>query len=291
MNNVQPGILASAPPLARYLTFSLTPGADPRPALQAASAIIDGDNIVVGLGKSLALALGRTIDGLHSFPVYDGAGFGVPATPAALWCWLRGTDRGALLHRGRELERLLATAFVAEKRIDGFQYGTGRDLTGYEDGTENPQQEDAIAAAIVQREELDGSSFVAVQQWRHDLNSFESMTTQAQDNAIGRRKSDNEEIADAPLSAHIKRTAQEDFDPPAFILRRSMPWSNETAAGLMFVAFGRSIDAFEALLRRMTGAEDGVTDALFHFTQPISGAYFWCPPLREGQLDLRALGL
>lgn len=46
-----------------------------------------------------------------------------------------------------------------------------------------------------------------------------------------------------------------------------------------------------ALLRRMVGVEDGIGDALFSFTRPISGAYFWCPPLREGKLDLRALGL
>ena len=32
--------------------------------------------------------------------------------------------------------------------------------------------------------------------------------------------------------------------------------------GLVFVAFGHSFDAFEAQLRRMSGAEDGITDAL-----------------------------
>ena len=34
-----------------------------------------------------------------------------------------------------------------------------------------------------------------------------------------------------------------------------------------------------------------ITDALFGFSRPIDGAYFWCPPLRDGRLDLRALGL
>jgi putative iron-dependent peroxidase len=99
------------------------------------------------------------------------------------------------------------------------------------------------------------------------------------------------ELADAPDSSHVKRTAQESFTPEAFVLRRSMPWIEGTRAGLMFVAFGRSFDAFEAQLRRMIGAEDGICDALFRFTQPISGAYYWCPPVRNGGLDLRALGL
>jgi putative iron-dependent peroxidase len=70
-----------------------------------------------------------------------------------------------------------------------------------------------------------------------------------------------------------------------------MPWIGEGGSGLVFVAFGRSFDAFEAQMKRMTGGEDGVHDALFSFTRPVTGAYFWCPPLKEGRLDLQAVGL
>ena len=70
-----------------------------------------------------------------------------------------------------------------------------------------------------------------------------------------------------------------------------MPWSDGNAGGLNFVAFGKSFDAFEAQLKRMVGAEDGITDALFKFTRPVTGSYFWCPPMMKGRLDLRALGL
>jgi putative iron-dependent peroxidase len=72
-------------------------------------------------------------------------------------------------------------------------------------------------------------------------------------------------------------------------MRRSLPWNDATRAGLMFVAFGRSLDAFEAQLNRMVGAEDGIVDALFRFTKPVTGAYFWCPPVQRGRLDFRAL--
>ena len=172
-------------------------------------------------------------------------------------------------------------------------YSDSRDLTGYEDGTENPEDQAAVDAAILQGAGagMDGSSFVAVQQWIHDLGLFETMPQHEQDNTIGRRKIDNEELEDAPESAHVKRTAQESFPPEAWVLRRSMPWSDAEREGLVFVAFGRSFDAFEAQLKRMTGAEDGITDALFKFTRPVLGAYFWCPPVRDGHLDLRAVGL
>ncbi len=40
----------------------------------------------------------------------------------------------------------------------------------------------------------------------------------------------------------------------------------------MFVAFGRSPDAFQAQLGRMTGQEDGIVDGLFRLTRPVSGS-------------------
>ena len=176
--------------------------------------------------------------------------------------------------------------------MDGFKYDRGLDLTGYEDGTENPEGDAAREAAIVggAKAGLDGSSFVATQQWVHELDHFEAMSEDSRDYIIGRRISDNEELDDAPASAHVKRTAQESFDPEAFVVRRSMPWADAEGVGLMFVAFGRSLDAFEAQLRRMAGQEDGVVDGLFRFTRPISGSYFWCPPVANGCLDLTAIG-
>jgi putative iron-dependent peroxidase len=125
----------------------------------------------------------------------------------------------------------------------------------------------------------------------HELDRFDAMPREQQDNAIGRRRDDNEELDDAPPSAHVKRTAQESFDPEAFVLRRSMPWAEGAHAGLVFVAFGRSFDAFEAQLNRMVGAEDGIIDALFTFTRPVTGGYFWCPSMSGGRLDLSALGI
>ena len=293
MSSVQTGILASIPKLARYLAFSLKSDSELQHVLPALCEIADGENVVVGFGHSFIHRLGSNITGLRTFPPYVGAGFDVPSTPAALWYWLRGADRGELVHRGRKIQRMVSSAFRLESVIDAFQYGPSLDLTGYEDGTENPKGEKATEVAVVHGhgEGLDGSSFVAVQQWVHDLDHFESMTGEERDQTIGRRKLDNEEIEDAPLSAHVKRTAQASFEPEAFILRRSMPWANETREGLVFVAFGKSFDPFEALLRQMVGAEDGISDALFRFTRPISGNYFWCPPVEDGRLDLRALGL
>lgn len=291
MGHSQPGILGEVPRLARYMSFSLFADADVTQALRDLADTIDPTNTVAGLGASLVGASGNKIDGLRHFPVHATAGIEIPSTPTALWLWLKGDDRGELVHRSRAIEHALAEHFELTDLIDAFQYGPSLDMTGYEDGTENPKDDEAVAAAIVKNQGagLDGSSFVAVQQWVHDLDTFEDMSPQEQDHTIGRRKSDNKELDNAPASAHVKRTAQESFSPEAFIVRRSMPWANEQNTGLVFVAFGHSFDAFEALLENMLGLNDGIVDGLFQFTRPISGAYLWCPPIKDKRLDLGAL--
>lgn len=293
MKHVQAGILEDVPAQARYLSFSIDADGDLRAALKRLADFADGKKTVVGIGKQIADMLGVSVPGLTEFPLFKDALVEVPATHAALWCWLRGDDRGELVHLSRKIIELVEEALICESVVDGFRYDTGRDLTGYEDGTENPKGKDANAAAIVSsdNEAMNGSSFVAVQQWVHDLDDFLSRPQDEQDETIGRRKSDNEEIDEAPVTAHVKRTAQEDFEPEAFVLRRSMPWADARYEGLVFVAFGRSFDAFNALLKRMTGAEDGQVDALFSFTTPVTGSYLWCPPVRNGYLNLKQLGL
>ena len=232
------------------------------------------------------------VAGLRSFPLLPDARPAIPATQHALWLWLRGDEPGDLLLRGHALQKLIAPAFTLAQAIDSFRHRDSRDLTGYEDGTENPKGEAAIEAAVARGQGvgIDGSSFAAVQQWLHDFPAFDAMPRAEQDNCMGRRRDDNQELSDAPGSAHVKRTAQEDFDLEAFVVRRSMPWAAGADAGLVFLAFGKSFDAFEAQLRRMTGRDDGISDALFRFSRPLTGGYYWCPPMTGKVVDLSALG-
>lgn len=305
MNLSQAGILAPLPPAGRYVFFLIADHDSNtiRAALKRLQILANGDQTVAGIGPQVAAVLGKQFSFLRELPALQGPELQIPSTPAALCLWLRGTDRGELLELTRHLAEALHPTFVLQHSVDAFVHrrgsnGLGRDLTGYEDGTENPEGDEAAQAALDQAQGngLDGGSCWALQQWLHDFSVFNAMPAHAQDHAIGRRRSDNEELEEAPESAHVKRTAQESFEPEAFLMRRSMPWWSASQqgtdqAGLMFSAFGHSFDAFEAQMRRMLGMDDGISDALFGFSKPLTGCYLWCPPMRNGQLDLRQLGI
>ncbi len=193
MSSPQPGILAPVPSFSRYLEFGVVADADLVSVLrELASRSIDQE-LVVGVGPGLVQGLGKSIEGLRPFPSLSGPGCEVPSTQADIWCWVRGSDRGRITHSARSFARMLRPAFRRNRLVDGFKYDRGLDLTGYEDGTENPEGAAAVKAAIVEGAGpgLDGSSFVATQQWVHDLDHFEAMPQEERDNIIGRRLSDN----------------------------------------------------------------------------------------------------
>jgi putative iron-dependent peroxidase len=288
MTNHQSAIVAPVPSLARASSYALEPGANANSLLVELVKHALGDE-VVGLGRALVSAAGADVPGLRDFPALTNQGIAVPSTPAALWIFMRDDDRGRLVHRSRAWNERLRPWLRPEAVLDTFKYQDSRDLSGYVDGTENPEGEKALAAAISTADGLAGSSFVAVQKWVHDLAALSPLSQAERDDLIGRRQADSEEFDEAPGSAHVKRAAQESFSPEAFMLRRSMPWADSTGEGLLFVAFGKSFDAFDAVLHRMIGMEDGITDGLFCFTRPVDGAYYWCPPVVDGRLDLRGL--
>ncbi|MHC9061496.1 Dyp-type peroxidase [Nitrospira sp. CMX1] len=288
----QPSILAALPVLGRSLTFRIAPYADPRSALRRLRDGFALDWGVIGVGEPVARALGQEVEGLRVFPGLAGPACSVPSTQQGLWCFLRGQDRGGLVDVTEQIQSFLDEAFILDDIMDTFLYADGRDLTGYEDGTENPRGDAAHDVAVVPAgSDLMGSSFVAVQRWEHDLGRFRSFSSDQRDAIMGRRVDTNAEIEDAPVSAHVKRSAQERYDPPAFMVRRSMPWATAHQQGLEFIAYGESLDRFERVLRRMVGLDDGIVDALFTFTRPLTGGYYWCPPISGTRLNLSRLGV
>jgi putative iron-dependent peroxidase len=288
----QSSILKPTPENGRSISYAARFESDPKAALTRLAHGFDPSWGVVAIGEPLALALDKAIPGLRTFPALASGAGAVPSNQHALWVFLRGASRGDVFDLSRKVGALIEDSFEIVDAVDTFTYAGGRDLTGYEDGTENPGPAKREAVAIAAADSATPmSSFVAVQRWTHDLARFNAHPQDHRDNIIGRRQSDNEELADAPETAHVKRSAQESYEPAAFMWRRSQPWSNNDGHGLEFIAYGASLDPFEAMMKRMAGLEDGIVDALFTFSRPINGGYYWAPPLKGGKLDLSLLGL
>jgi putative iron-dependent peroxidase len=72
MDRTQQGILEPVPQHARYLFFDIIPGSDVLPALERLLSLVDGNEIIIGVGQSLISMLGLSIPGLRSFPCWPG---------------------------------------------------------------------------------------------------------------------------------------------------------------------------------------------------------------------------
>lgn len=126
-------------------------------------------------------------------------------------------------------------AIKIEEETHGFRWVEERDLSGFIDGTENPQGEQRPAVAtIAEGEEDAGGSYVLVQRYEHNLRQWQRFTTEQQEQIIGRTKRDSEELpADQrPDTSHVsrvdlKRTARpENSAPePALWHRQRQAWS------------------------------------------------------------------
>lgn len=285
MQTFQAAILEPLPASAKYCFFHLK--SDARQARERLQQL-NTRNAVVGLGVQLVNALGLDVPTMHAMPDFCDTGLAIPHTPVDLVVWLRADDAGQAALAAQALIEYLAPVFELDQQIDAFLHDGGRDLTGYEDGTENPVQDDALAAAIEADGPWAGASYWVIQQWLHDMAHFQSLSGHQQNALFGRDRVSNRELGDAPASAHVKRTEQESFSPQQFVLRRSMAWQRDNHMGLVFVAFGHNFAAFEAQMARMIGREDGIVDGLFSFSRPLTGAYFWCPPVADCLLKLES---
>jgi putative iron-dependent peroxidase len=270
----QPGIFALGTRAHHHLELDLV--GDPArvgPALVAireATTSVAGVNVVSGLGP-------RLHPGVEPFePIVGPDGFTMPATQHDLWLWFHGTGPDSVF----DLARLaaLALADVAEVRAEHptFTYGPSRDLSGFEDGTENPPIHEAPVVATAP----DGSSVVLVQRWVHDLAGLEALEVHDRELVIGRTFDTSEELPDdvKPPTAHIARVVIEDDDGEELeVFRRSTAFGGVLEHGLLFVAFSADQARLRRMLQRMAGAEDGVRDQLTRFSTPTTGAWYLAP--------------
>jgi putative iron-dependent peroxidase len=223
--------------------------------------------------------------GLRPFTAIDAGGRLAPSTGGDLLLHIisKRVDLNFEL-ASRVMNHLEDTVEVMDE-VHGFRYLDSRDLTGFIDGTENPEgDEERASVALIGKEDPDfaGGSYVFTQRYVHKLSKWEAVATSEQEKTVGRRKSDSEELPDdvKPPTAHISRVVMEEDGQELEIVRHSFPYGTVSESGLFFIAYSKNLDIPEKMLGRMLGTSgDGLYDHLMDYTQAVSGANFFAPSL------------
>src|SRR5437588_5861678 len=285
MNAPQSGIFALGNPSHAYLEFNLQPGGDSHALVTAMADLreprttIGGVNLVSGFRPELWRDL--VPDGLpgdlvgFNEDLVGADGYVMPATQHDAVLWLSGSSYDVIFDEARQAINALAPLTAIADETSSWPYRRYRDLTGFVDGSENPSLlEAADVALIAEGRPGAGGTILLLQQWVHDVTTWESLPVASQERVIGRTKPESIELTPQPPASHVARTDQAVFGK---IFRRNMPYGTVTDHGTMFVGFSAEQRPLTAMLENMAGLTDGIRDELTVYTTPLTGAYYFVP--------------
>jgi porphyrinogen peroxidase len=223
--------------------------------------------------------------GLHDFPPLQGSKHTAVATPGDLFFHIRARRLDLCFELGFQLmDRLQGHASVVDE-VHGFQFFEERDLLGFVDGTENPGGRTAFDAVVIGDEEVEfaGGSYVVVQKYVHDLDSWAAISVEEQERVIGRTKLSDIELSDdvKPSNSHVAlNTIVDESGTERQIVRRNMPFGRLGTAefGTYYAGYARRPDVIEAMLTNMfIGNPPGNHDRILDFSTAVTGSLFFVP--------------
>ena len=287
MATPQTGIFALGTMSHAYLEFDARPGIEARGLVGAVASLreprttIGGVNLVAGFRPELwaSVAPDAAPPGLTGFdePLVAADGYTLPATQHDVVVGLAGAAYDVVFDLSRTVVAALASQAILAHEAVGWPYHRDLDLTGFEDGTENPTLVEGTSVAVVEAGAPgEGGSVLLLQQWEHDAAAWESLPVSQQEQVIGRRKVGGKELDPRPESSHVARTDQ---DRLGRIFRRNIGYGALAQHGTIFVGYSRDRARLEAMLRSMLGEPSGPSDRLIRFTRPLTGAYYFVPSI------------
>ncbi|MEA2720637.1 MAG: porphyrinogen peroxidase, partial [Candidatus Eremiobacteraeota bacterium] len=156
----QTGIFALGDAAHGFFEFTLREGASPEPFVRAVADLrpprttVGGVNLVVGFRPELwrSVAPDDAPADVHGFDadVRGADGFTMPATQADLWVWYAAAAYDIVFDLGKATIEALAPYADLARETTGWSYKHTRDLTGFEDGTENPTLYEAPEIALIE---------------------------------------------------------------------------------------------------------------------------------------------
>jgi putative iron-dependent peroxidase len=289
----QTGIFALGDAAHGFFEFALRDGADATAFVKAVADLrpprttVGGVNLVVGIRPELwrAVAPHDAPTGVHGFEreVRGADGFAMPATQADLWVWYAAAAYDIVFDLGKAAVEELAPYATLVREATGWSYKHTRDLTGFEDGTENPNLYEAPSIALIENGAPGaGGSVLLFQQWRHDTARWTELPDQRQEQIIGRTKPDSVELEgdDMPADSHVSRTKVVEHGDELRIFRRNVPYGTVSEHGTLFIGFSADQARMHRMLEQMAGADGGPRDALTRYSTPLTGAYYFVPSVQ-----------
>src|ERR1700761_504286 len=221
---------------------------------------------------------------LHPFREIRSGDRHAPSTPGDLLFHIRAKRMDLCFELATHIMDSIGNAVTVEDEVQGFRYFEDRDVLGFVDGTENPRGDLAREAAIIGDEDpaFSGGSYVIVQKYLHDMSKWNSLTTEAQELVIGRRKLSDIELDDAqkPTNAHSALTVIEEDGIELKILRDNMPFGRPGYGefGTYFIGYCRTPRVTEKMLENMfVGRPPGNYDRILDFSRAVTGSLFFVP--------------
>jgi putative iron-dependent peroxidase len=292
-------VLAPLTTAAIFLVLTIGPGGEPAvrdlladwAGLQRAVGFRAPDAplaCVAGIGSDAwdRLFAGPRPAELHPFREIAGTVHRAPATPGDLLFHVRHERMDVCFEfAAQAVSRLAGAAEVADE-VHGFRYFDERDLLGFVDGTENPAGAAAAAAALTGAADpaFAGGSYVIVQKYLHDMAAWNALSTEQQEQVIGRTKLADIELPDdvKPANSHVALNTIEDAaGRQRQILRANMPFGElgRGEFGTYYAAYAATPGVTEQMLANMfVGSPAGNYDRILDFSRPVTGGLFFAPP-------------
>ncbi|MND70525.1 Dyp-type peroxidase [Sphingobacterium sp. GVS05A] len=205
------------------------------------------------------------------------------ATPGDLHFHIRAEEQSYCIDMAAEISDVLAAVADCKEEIHGFRYWDGRSILGFVDGTENPTGEDRAFFGIIGDEDqaYKGGSYLFVQKYIHDMNSWRALPVSEQEKVIGRSKTNDIEMADdvKPTNSH---SALANVGDDLKIVRDNMPFGNiaNNQMGTYFIAYASRFSTVTQMLKRMfIGDPEGNYDRILDFSTAQSGTLYFCPSI------------
>ena len=110
-----------------------------------------------------------------------------PSTPGDLLFHIRAESMDVCFELAGSIVDAMAGAVTVVDEVHGFRFFDNRDLMGFVDGTENPDGPIALSATQIGDEDPDfaGASYVHVQKYVHDMDSWNSLSSESRSGSSG----------------------------------------------------------------------------------------------------------